>query len=147
MTRRSVLCGLLLSSALLASIVGWGAWRAIAKPGPVRAYERLRLGMTLSEVEQVIGAPPGEYDDATLIRSSMTFIYTLRESGISDQIAYKSVANGRGGLELQHWTWDDYCIEVALDDKGTVVGYYLLERPEPLFRPSFLGRVRAFIGL
>src|SRR5262245_19328208 len=140
--RRRLLIGLLIATALIVTASGWAVWQEIMKPEPVRAYDRLRLGMTLSEVEQVIGAPPGEYDDATLIRASMTFMHTLRESGISDQIAYESVANDRGGLELQHWTWDDYCIEVALDDKGKVVGYYLLERPEPLFRPSLLGRVR-----
>ena len=60
MTRRRVLCGLLLLSAVLACFGGW-LW--IVNAGkPTRAkFEQVQEGMTREEVIRIVGGPPGDY--------------------------------------------------------------------------------------
>jgi hypothetical protein len=45
LTRRRLLI-LLLATLLIVPAGAWAVWGAATKPEPVRAYERLRLGMT-----------------------------------------------------------------------------------------------------
>ena len=93
---------------------------------PVGTYGRIKVGMTLSEVEHVIGAPPGWYAKNPPMPPSMSPEVrnrkeiglprsSLRDAGLHDKII------------LQNWVWDDYCITVALDLHGKVVGCYLAE--------------------
>jgi hypothetical protein len=145
MTRRRLLCGLLFASAVLVCVVGW---RAIYAPGHVRAYERVRLGMTLAEVEAAIGAPPGWYAEPKLGGiTSGPFGEYIRESGVPSKSLLNPQYRESAGITVEQWIWDDYWIEVALDKDGKAVGYYLLESSGPRFRSSFLARLRAFIGL
>jgi hypothetical protein len=130
MTRRRVLYGLF-AVTLIVLVGGWAVWREITKPEPVRAYERLRLGMTKDEVIDTIGAPPGpfpKYDE----RPSLTLI---RESGRNYGRPPSCVA--------VKWTWPTHQIVVVFDD-GIAVGQNLYEIDTP---PSLLDRVRKFLGL
>ena len=59
MTRRRVLCGLLLASALLACFAGW-LW--ITRPRSMRErFEQVKEGMSRQEVMRMVGSPPDEY--------------------------------------------------------------------------------------
>src|SRR5262249_25067880 len=60
MTRRRVLCGLLLLSAVLACFAGW-LW-IVSGPRVRRAkFEQVKKGMTREEVIGIVGGPPGDY--------------------------------------------------------------------------------------
>ncbi len=115
-------------------------------PFPVRAYERLRLGMTKSEVEAIIGEPPTRCNffrysvpigsisppDLPVIGSR------LRETGIR-------CADVREGQPLDGWEWEDGGLWVTYDRDGQAVGYYLVG---PMFPPpTFLDRVRAWLDI
>lgn len=105
------------------------AWllRETATPLPVRAYSRVRLGMTLDEVENAIGCPAECYG----IQLSMRVAKVERQTGLR----YESLCDGPGRrfiadreqLTVERWTWDEHCIWVAFDGGGRVVGAYLLE--------------------
>jgi hypothetical protein len=60
MTRRRVLFGLLLASAVLACVAGW-LW--IVNAGkPTRAkFEQVKEGMSREDVIRTVGCPPGNY--------------------------------------------------------------------------------------
>jgi len=60
MTRRRVLCGLLLASALVA---GLGIWLVIAsRPRVTLArFEQVEKGMSREEVIRMVGGPAGDY--------------------------------------------------------------------------------------
>ena len=58
MTRRRVLCGLLLASAVLACFAGWlvsRPWSMVARFGQVKE------GMSRDEIIRIVGGPPGDY--------------------------------------------------------------------------------------
>jgi hypothetical protein len=58
MTRRRVLCGLMLGSAVLACVGGW----LVVRPRSMQSrFEQVRKGMPLEEVIRTVGAPPGNY--------------------------------------------------------------------------------------
>jgi hypothetical protein len=60
MTRRRVLCGLLLASTVLACGAGW-LWM-VSGPRVTRArFEQVKKGMTKEEVIRTVGVPPGDY--------------------------------------------------------------------------------------
>jgi hypothetical protein len=60
MTRRRVLCGLLLASAVLACLGGW-LWMG-SGPRVTRArLEQVKAGMSREEVIRTVGGPPGDY--------------------------------------------------------------------------------------
>ena len=107
---------------LLGSLVAW----FIVVPSEVRAYYWIREGMTLSEVEDVIGLPPGDYKNPKLPK------YEL------------SVSNDGSGrpVTVQLWRWDSHEIWVAFDADGKTVWKEL----DPN-RISLFDRVRAFWGL
>ena len=60
MTRRRLLCGLLLLSAVLACVGGWLS--IVNAPNTTRArFERVKKGMSREEVRRTVGQPPGYY--------------------------------------------------------------------------------------
>jgi hypothetical protein len=135
LTRRRLLICLLIATLLIVPVAGWVVWREITKPEPVRAYERLRLGMTHEEVQTAIGAPQEDFDlpwgDLTIIRE-----IGLPSAHLRDLSGF---ATG------DQWFWDDFCIWVVFDDRGQAVGLYLIDtgnRP-----PSVLEQLRAWVGL
>jgi hypothetical protein len=118
-------------AALMVLSVSLGSYGVLSKtsqPWQVRAYSRITLGMTLSEVEDVIGMPAGSYGTICDI-PSMTPLRQIRKTGLP--IESLPDAAGRPGigyigkLTVEHWSWDEYVISVALDEAGKVVGYYL----------------------
>jgi hypothetical protein len=55
---------MLLAAAVLAlpAVAGLFVWLQVPRPGMTKAnYERIRLGMTLAEVEGILGGPAGDY--------------------------------------------------------------------------------------
>ena len=143
--RRRALLGLLIATLVIVP-AGWAVWRAITKPKPVRAYERVRLGMTLAEVTEAVGLPPGLY--AAPIGNTY-FSYELVSQAGFPYASLPSIHDEQAeiGLSVERWFWDEGMLWVAFDKAGKSVGCYLLYHVPPWSRPSFLDRVRAFIGL
>jgi hypothetical protein len=119
----------------------------------LRAFGRIRLGMTQSEVETAIGMPPGDYDTKNFFKSltSGPFGEYVSQSGLPDSSLPD--ANNRpspgysGKLTVHRWIWEDYWIWVAFDERDMVVGYYLLEAMDanyPRHPPGILDRVKAW---
>lgn len=135
--RRLLLIGLPL---LLAGLAAVGAWVLYESPH-VRAYHRLRLGMTRSDAINAIGEAPGDYrsqdnpngwevvQKAGLPHEELTGLITEKQNGLSNRV--------------EAWMWDDVGVFVAYDDAGEVIGYYLLTDATP----SFLDILRANLGL
>jgi hypothetical protein len=144
LTRRRLLIGLLIAMALIAPVVCWSVWRAISLPRPIRAYERIRLGMTPDEVERAIGMPPGEFAPLTAYMSRGYPQY-IRESGLPSETADAEWVHAR--MTVQRWRWEEYAIYVAFDEDEKAVGYYLLQWPGAWTPPSFFDRLREFVGL
>jgi hypothetical protein len=101
-------------------------------PTGVAEYDRLRLGMTPAEVEAAIGLPPGYYDTTGPLPPSMSPIGDyVRSTGLPT----KNLPDAEGRpspdypakITLKMWTWSDYWIWVAFDEREKVVGYYLLK--------------------
>ena len=100
---------------------------------PPAAYARIKLGMTLVEVEKAIGLPPGWYSSTPPMPISMSPSCTLiQESGLPYNRKYfylplkTSAADDKNVLTAREWMWDEYCICVVFDREQKSVGYYLL---------------------
>jgi hypothetical protein len=142
-TPRRRLLILLLATLVIVPVAGWVVWRAATKPEAVKAYERLRLGMTKGEVEKAIGMPPGYYRSYPRVG--------IQDGNYVRQIGPMPDAAGRPISSLpyyegtvERWTWDDFWIWVAFGEDGKAVGFYLLEPHQP---PTLLERVRKWLGL
>jgi hypothetical protein len=121
MTRRRVLCGLLLLSALLACLGGW-LW--IASPRVTRArLEQVRYGMSRDEVIHTVGGAPGDYSRG-------------------------QVSINRHSIPSQHETWlcEDGLLFVRFDDadKATNVVIHDVVNSGP---PTLTERIRRWLGL
>jgi hypothetical protein len=136
---------LVLVGAVSLALVAVGGMLLLPPPTPVRAYDRIKDGMTLPEVIAIIGMPPGDYDDSGHPRHKRL----VRETGISagclpDASGSREVYYD-GELTVERWLWSEYSILVAFDQNGKAVGIYLLESvggPR-----SFLGSVRGWLGI
>ena len=150
LTRRRFVTVLLIATPFL-PFIAWFVWWSVFSPFPVRAYERLRLGMTPMEVEKAIGVPPGRYDEWEPPRGGITsgqFGIDLRESGLPRASLPHSFPEWRDSdLTIERWVWDDFWIWVVFDKDEKVVGFYLLKSSGPTHSPSLLDRLRQFIGL
>jgi hypothetical protein len=118
MTRRRVLCGLLLASALL---VGFAGWLVLAcGPRTMQSrFEKVKKGMTREEVIRTVGGPPGDYADGRI-----------------------SVPNSAIVWEYECWTCDEGQMHVLFDDGGTVTKMILSDP-----RPPLTERIRRWLGL
>jgi hypothetical protein len=136
--------------------LGLAAWFFWPDPPAVRAYERIRLGMTPGEVNAAIGVPPRESGelfrayDGNGIRYGCWFRSwsspTVRETGIPSGILFGQPDNDLSRpLNAVLWDWEDHDLWVAYSRDGRVVGYYLMEPLNP--PPTFFDQVRAWIGL
>jgi hypothetical protein len=70
MTRRRLLCGLLLLSAVLACFAGW-LWIASAHPVSSARFAQVKKGMTREEVHRIVGGPPGDYSSGGRVGLAM----------------------------------------------------------------------------
>jgi hypothetical protein len=60
-TRRRLIAGTVVLVLLAGIAIGRMVWRQLTVPAPVLAYERIRAGMTLAEVEKAIGPSKPHY--------------------------------------------------------------------------------------
>jgi hypothetical protein len=132
-----------ISAALLAALLLGAAWAWHMRFSPVRAYDRLRLGMTRAEAAAAIGLPPGDNpgpDPMDFDRISHTT--TVRIGGIPKPWIY-DLEN----QSLDAWRWKDYHIRVVYSN-GKVVAFYLdkivyIDQPSP----NALDKLRQYFGL
>jgi hypothetical protein len=116
---------------LLLVLIASGVYLATIDPSPVPAYDRIRLGMTLNEVEAAIGMPAGNYSGTPNLSPRMgPFGKFVKESGLPSTCLPDAVGRPMGGylepLTVKRWTWNNYWIWVAFNEDGKTVGYYLL---------------------
>jgi hypothetical protein len=117
--------------------VGWLLLH-LARSEPVRAYDRIQLGMTLPEVQRAIGRSADHSSIPLMPLSTGPFGTYLRKTGLP----LENVHAPDQVVTVEHWTWDDYWIWVAFDEDGKAVGYYLM-----LMGDSFSDRMRRALGL
>jgi len=133
---------MLLTLSLVACAVGL---TLIAMPTGIVIYGRIKLGMTASEVEAVIGEAPGFHDSGGPMPTSMSPTGScVRESGIP---LSKVLDEKYLEVKLATWYWDDYWLWVAYDASDRVVGCYLFKVTSNPWRRSFGERVRLWVGL
>jgi hypothetical protein len=120
MTRRRVLCGLLLASAVLACAAGW-LWMANARK-PTRArFEQVKEGMSREHVTRLLG-PPAEYAQ-----------YGEDSRKIGDFAAWRS---------------DDAELTVLFNATGTANDPVVLDMwLTPRTPPTLTERIRRWLGL
>ena len=117
MTRRRVLCGLLLASAVLACFAGW----LVIASGPRvtrERFEQVKKGMSREEVIHIVGVPP----EPALPRCEFV--------------------RGRF-LDYNYWVGDAALLFVSFDDGGTAVDVVVVENTSP----TFTERIRRWLGL
>ncbi len=124
-------CNIWIPATLLAALLLGAAWVWATMPPALRAYDRLRLGMTLPEVEGALGAEP---------RRPICLLQGLgicvRESGNSE------IESCLDRYLVECWTWDGYILWVAFDQDGKAVRYCLCTT-----RTSALDFLHRFFGL
>jgi hypothetical protein len=122
MTRRRVLLGLLLASAVLACCAG--LW-IVSRPRSMRArFEQVKEGMTREEVIRTVGAPPG-HDSNSGYRETPPDV--------------------RFEHDLEEWSCDDGLLMVRFDDRGTAAEVYVLDIG--VGRQTLTERIRRWLGL
>jgi hypothetical protein len=124
-------------------------WGGLTSPPSHHRYERLRLGMTRQEVVTTLGVPPGNYDTrAPLLRGAIL----IHEAGCP---RYSLPAWGRfaptnqtESIRMEEWRWSDDWIDVAFNEHGIVIGYYLFDSSNPIRPPpqTIFERVRSWFG-
>jgi hypothetical protein len=103
-----------LSLLLIVALVVGGLFYWLSLPFPVRVYHSLRVGMTLAEVEQTIGSPPGNQPEITDVNSRNPYTEIERKGYLAP------------GVKFHHgprWIWKDYLIwlEAGDDDKVVII--------------------------
>lgn len=141
--RRIVYTGAALILAPIGAAVVLGLflhWRA---QFPVRAFERIAIGMGRDEVAAAIGLPPGSY--ARPLPGLPEYLDVIRSEKIRE-LGDTAVSGGSVAfIPTRHesWCWDDFWIATTLDD-GKVVGAALYAIPNP---PTLFERLRRLLGL
>src|SRR5271163_2020789 len=89
----------------------------------VRAYGRIRLGMTPLEVEGAIGLPPGDYAGFGPQPLSMSghVLAVSQETGIP----FSHINEEQHRVDC--WDWPDYTVWVYYDSSFKVDGFYLVK--------------------
>ena len=123
MTRRRVICGLLLASAVLACFAGWFVI-ANARRVTRSRFEQVKKGMTREEVIRTVGGPPGDYAGRDVILSGFP---------------------GRS-LDYETWVCADGELLVLFDDAGTATEVAVLDVEDPLGPPTLTERIRQWLG-
>jgi hypothetical protein len=126
-------------------------------------FDRIKEGMSESEVEGILGSPPGDYRPSRYIRPnhfvsiSKPMGFQVKESGLrSRELASLENRDLQDWIERgmprrppkvtrKEWLAKRWGIVVAFDEDGRVIHHELLEivRPEP--PGDFLGRLRWYL--
>ena len=140
--RRLIVGGIVL--LLVFALAAWFPWSDYFGPPPVRAFARLRLGMTLDEVEAVIGEPATSYRDKTSLSfTSRRRCELVREKGLPEESI--PLEGHPEDMTVELWyrlAENGYIIQVAFDSHGKAVGFHLFEdvfRNESPFRDWLRG--------
>jgi hypothetical protein len=129
--RRRLLLGVLGAVALVAC--GLFAWLLLPRPGVTRAnYERIQEGMTLPEVEGILGGLPGNY---SRFPDNEASLWALDWADPELSLHY---FRGR-----EAWVGDELAVAVWFNDQGRVRRKAAFEVPEP----TFLDRLRRLLRL
>jgi hypothetical protein len=96
------------------------------------SYERIEEGMTMAEVEDILGGPPGDY------RKHKSGIRYRAEGGIFGD-------EPRGMKSLEYWYSDSTDIRVGFADDGRVC--WKQNREIPPREDSLVERLRRLLGL
>ena len=119
MTRRRLLCGLLLLSAVLAC---FACWLVIGPNSMLKRFEQVKEGMTREEVIRTVGGPPGNYVSGIVYLKPRPEIF---------------------GFES--WMCDDGELLVFFDDGGTATDVRVSD--VITFVPTLTERIRCWLGL
>jgi hypothetical protein len=132
MTRRRVLCGLLLASAVLAVLYLCLLTRASAGINK-RGFDRIGVGMARTEVEAILGGPPSDYGPGNVIFVPMNKPY---ESLVGDEPIQ------------ERWFADDVAIIVTFNEQEQVLGKEMSHEVIRLQRtpPTLTERIRSWLG-
>ena len=118
---------------LLLLLSGLLTWKWLILSEPERAYERLRLGMTLEELESAIGREAGDW------RNIGFDIEPVRVFGVPYVDLWPHIRK-------EVWIWEHQAICVFFDDDGKAEGIYLLKL-NYVARPTFFDRMRKLLGI
>jgi hypothetical protein len=125
--RRRVLVLVMLAAAGLAGYVGW-LWLAIPPHRiNVATFRGIQHGMTLAEVEAILGVPPGDYRDRTA----------------GWPVGALFLRNDEDQPVKQEWHSDEASIGAYFNKQGRYVGGGCVNF-EP---PTLFQRLRAWLGL
>lgn len=119
MTRRRLLVGLLLTSAVLAGFAGW-LWITDACQLTLAKLHRVKKGMSRAEVIRVVGRPPGDYSSGEYSLSDYEREY-FESTWLCDEAALMVRFDGDNAIEVEVREVDD--------------------------RPTLTERVRRWLGL
>ncbi len=144
--RRWVCLGLAVAMA-----IGPGAWLFWPVSPAVRAYERIRLGMTREAVEAAIGKP-ALFEDAFAKLEGIAANHFGGALARCEGVSYgdlrlarmKQQTGGAKRYALGVWLVEEDEIQVAYDSDGRVVGYYLMGPCDA--SPAWLYRLRNWLG-
>jgi hypothetical protein len=99
-------------------------------PGAVRSkYDRIRLGMTKAEAEEILGGPPGDY----------TTNYP-NGSYVAERYFYKWSNTGK----VHYWMFDEAAVWILFRPDGTVEEIVFGAFVES--SPPLLDRLKAWLG-
>jgi hypothetical protein len=132
--RGRIVC--LLVGVLVGAVIGAVTVAYLTAPPHPRInpgqYERIREGMTLADVNLIIGGPPGDYDPGNV--------------GIRVRVIDGAENFGENPfLEQMYWGGAEYEIGVLLDRDGIVIAKQLTEIVSPR-QPTWLERLRKTLG-
>lgn len=136
--RRPLLTLAALLTLLLA--VAYPSWAWWMTPEPVKAYGRIRLGMTPAEVEAAVGVPPGWQIPFDLNPPSPYLPGQSETRGVP-WVDFKELP----GSNSDQWIWENHIILVGYSEQGTAVGIYLTETG--VGSRDILTRLRSWLGL
>jgi outer membrane protein assembly factor BamE (lipoprotein component of BamABCDE complex) len=136
MTRRSLLCGLLLASAVLACFAGWLLAPETPTVGPLSGLrvtrdqlEEVTIGMSTEQVIRTVGGPPGNYTNGPISTEACACLHP-------DQWPLYG-----------HWICDDGHLVVYFDKGGIVQDLMIYEVVCLPKRPTRKEVIRRWLGL
>jgi hypothetical protein len=94
-------------------------------------YGKIREGMSLQQVQALLGCPPGFYGDGSGTRTFWV------KAGVPEALDSSSV---------REWANDTCRILVLVDEHSAVRGKLFLEAEPPPYEGTFLDRLRAWLG-
>jgi hypothetical protein len=121
MTRRRVLCGLLLVSVVLGFFAGWLVISNHGKMTRAR-FEQVKKGMSLEDVIRTVGGSPVKYP------------HVVTRTGYPEELS-----------RYECWVGDDAKLVVYFDHAGMVMTTVIVDGGAP--RPTLTQRFRGWLGL